>query len=134
MHHPLVRGELPSSSSSSGIALRLHLHPRRHHPLLRRCRLLLHKPLLLLLRLLLLNKRRVRLRELLRRRLLVPAPLGFEVAVHEADAPAGFLVDLVEDLEDFFLLAAVGENLGGVGEGAEGDGGDAAGWGVSMGL
>jgi len=128
MHHPLMRGEF-SSSSSSRVALRLHLHPRQPHPLLRglRLRLLLQQPLLLLLRLLLLDERRVRLRELLRRRLLVPAPLGLQVAVDEADAPPRFLVDLVEDLEDFFLLAAVGQDLGGVGEGAEGDGGDAAG-------
>ncbi len=127
MHHPLMRGELSTASSSSRIALRLHLHPRQHHPLLTSLRLLL-------LRFLLLDKRRMRLRELLRRRLLVPAPLGLQIAVHEADAPPRFLVDLVEDLKDFFLLAAVGEDLGGVGEGAEGDGGDAAGLGVSLGL
>ncbi len=41
-------------------------------------------------------------------------------------APSGFLADLVEDGEDFFLFAAGDEAFAGDGEGAEGDGGDAA--------
>jgi len=95
-------------------AFRLNLH------------VLLRMPLLDFLRLLRLPRSSMRLRELVRRRLLVPAPLLLQLFIHEAHAPTGFLVDFVEDLEDFFLLAAVGQDVGGVGEGAEGDGGDAA--------
>lgn len=55
-----------------------------------------------------------------------PAPFFSQLVVEEADFPAGFLADAVEDLEDFFLLAAVDEDFGGDVEGADGDGGDAA--------
>lgn len=53
----------------------------------------------------------VSLSEFLRRDLLVPSPFLLELLVDEANAPAGLLVDLFEDLEDFFLLFAVGEDL-----------------------
>ena len=54
--------------------------------------------LLLILRFFGLPCGRVRLREFVRRQLLVPPPLLLQLFVDEADAPAGFLVDLVEDL------------------------------------
>ena len=52
-----------------------------------------------------------------------PAPLFFELLVQEADAPAGFFADLLEDLKDFFLFAPDHKTFGGDGEGAEGDAG-----------
>jgi len=52
----------------------------------------------------------------LRRRVFLPAPLLFQLFVQKADAPAGFLTDLLEDLEDFFLLSADGQAFGGDGE------------------
>lgn len=69
----------------------------------------------------------VGLQELARRWIFVPAPLFLEFFVDETDAPARFAVDSVEDGEDFFLLAAVGENFSRVGEGAQADGRNAAG-------
>ena len=72
------------------------------------------------LRFLLLARSGVRLRELARRRIFVPTPFLLEVFVDEADLPAGFFVDLVEDLEDFFLLVAFCEHFGCVGQGADG--------------
>ena len=91
--------------------------------------LLLHLLLLLLLGfepLFFLLRGCVSLRELLRRRLLGPAPFLLQFFVDKADAPAGFLVDLFEDSDDFFLLATVGEDFARVSEGANGYGGDAA--------
>ena len=78
------------------------------HLLRRLSGLLLELPLLCFLRFLLLAGRCVRLRELVRRGFFVPTPFLFEVFVDEADFPAGLLVDLVEDLENFFLLVALG--------------------------
>ena len=50
----------------------------------------------------------MRLSELMGGRFFVPAPFFFEIFVDETDAPAGFFVDFVEDLEDFFLFVAFG--------------------------
>ena len=49
-------------------------------------------------------------------RVFLPAPALFELLKHKGDAPACFLVDFGEDLEDFFLFASIGETLGGVGQ------------------
>lgn len=58
--------------------------------------------------------------------LRTPLPFLSELFIQKADLPAGFLADLLEHAEDLFLFAAVGEAFGGDGEGAQGDGGDAA--------
>lgn len=68
--------------------------------------LVLEMPLLLLLDFFLLLRSGVGLGVLLRGGFFVPAPFLFEVFVDEADTPAGLLVDLVEDLQDFFLFVA----------------------------
>ena len=52
--------------------------------------------------------------------LVVPAPFLLKVAMQEGDAPAGFFLDLLEDLEDFFLLAADGQAFSSYGEAADG--------------
>ena len=58
--------------------------------------------------------------------LVVPAPLLLELLVDKANAPSRLLLDLLEDGEHFFLLAADDEALGGNGEGAERHAGHAA--------
>ena len=63
---------------------------------------------------------------LFRRGLFGPTPFLFELFVHEADAPAGFLVDFLEDLKDLLLLTAIGEDFACVCEGANGYRGDSA--------
>jgi hypothetical protein len=63
---------------------------------------------------------------LFRRGLFRPTPFLLELFIDEADAPAGLLVDLFENLEDFLLLTAIGEYLACVCEGANGYRGDAA--------
>lgn len=68
---------------------------------------------------------------LFRRGLLSPTPFLLELFVNEANAPAGLLVDLFENLEDFLLLTAVGEYLTCVCEGADGYRGDATVYNVS---
>ncbi len=55
-----------------------------------------------------------------------PAPFLLQFFMQKPHAPSGFLADLVEDGQDFFLFAAGDEAFAGNGEGAEGDGGDAA--------
>jgi hypothetical protein len=39
--------------------------------------------------------------------LFIPPPFLFELIEEEADAPSGFLANLVEDLEHFLLLSPV---------------------------
>ena len=68
---------------------------------------------------------------LFRRGLFGPTPFLFELFVHEADTPACLLVDLFENLENFFLLTAIGEYLACVCEGADGYRGDATVYNVS---
>ena len=48
-----------------------------------------------------------------------PAPALFEFLEDEGDAPAGLFVDFGEDLQHFFLLAAVGETLCCMSQGAQ---------------
>jgi len=63
--------------------------------------------------------------ELMGRRFFVPFPFVFQILVDEADAPAGVLVDLLEDLKNLLLFATVGEDFGGVSKRANGDRRDA---------
>ena len=56
---------------------------------------------------------------LLRLIVILPAPFGAEVFVDEVDAPARLFLDLVEDVQRFFLLAANGKELAGDGEAAD---------------
>jgi len=64
---------------------------------------------------------RVGMRGQLRRLIGTPAPGFAQLLRDAADAPAGFAVDLCENLEDFVLFAARGQALCGDGEGAQGD-------------
>jgi hypothetical protein len=86
---------------------------------------LLHLLLLLLLSFFLLQCCSVSLRELFGRWLFLPTPLLLEFFVDESDSPACFLVDFLEDLQTFFLLLSVGENLACVCQRSDGYGSDA---------
>lgn len=68
----------------------------------------------------------MRLCHLFRGGLLSPAPFLFELFVHEAYTPASLLVDLLENPEDFLLLAAIGEYFACVCERSDGYRSDAA--------
>lgn len=50
----------------------------------------------------------------------MPTPLLFEFLKHEVDAPSCFLVDLLEYLQDFFLLAPICQAFSSVCQGADG--------------
>lgn len=71
-------------------------------------------------------------RKLLRLRLwwwigrgIVPSPFLLQFLVDKVHVPASLLSNLGENLEDFFLLASVGEALGGNGKGPQGNTRDA---------
>lgn len=72
---------------------------------------MLHLLLLLLLSLLFLLRCSMSLRELLWGRFFLPSPFLFEFFVDKADPPASFLVNLLEDVYDFFLLLSICENF-----------------------
>lgn len=43
---------------------------------------------------------------------IIPSPFFFKFCIYETDSPSGFLSDLVEYLQDLFLLTAGSETLG----------------------
>lgn len=64
---------------------------------------------------------------LLERFFVVPAPLVFEFGMEKAHTPASLFADLVENLQDFLLLASDHEAFRCYGEGAKSDAGNTSG-------